>query len=659
MPLGVATHRQRVTINHVAPLKADAVLEQIVDEELQVMIAHEWKALQAKLKAKMRWKRMSMVKPTAADGVAPKDGSMFNTIKKKKAPLILPNLPAKPSLNQGITGTDLLSPYTIMEPSMLEYYKVIFNRVHAAEGHNLVNPRGANAINITGMSEALKLLHKELINDKQIEYTVRVLDIMEDAGGDGFFAAADADGDGTLSLEECRAKGMTEEIFNQIDVDGSGDIDMEEFRTWIAATGGKALRLISFEQFAAIAALAERVSSLDWTVKNAIDSMDFDALHAKMMKSKDLFFLNELDEKGNITFDSLEISLKAGRMDPQKLAVLQDKMAAEGTDSLSFLDFCSYIPLFVDIHDAITEDALTEEQREPMNMFTIFRAKRALNQWKRKAHFKKVARETTNAAIGAYNGGKGGDDSDDEQDVAISAADVLAWKSLPEDPIKASHTLIGFGGGVIRSLLGKSRMMVEREPGSDTFNIVVPPLQKSHASEAQMNNLTLLVMTTKAGLGKIDLDESQKEKIELKSTFGRGPVFNNITIVPRVMFIGFTLSFDPIERTLVLQTNKEGDAPIQWEAMDAHAGGQEGATDLQSVLDTSLKIRNMKAKQGEAASSVWRDQMERDRAQATKVAQEKETVERATAAANASDEIAAAAMQARAELELCKVIVFD
>ena len=33
MPLGVATHRQRVTINHVAPLKADAVLEQIVDEQ--------------------------------------------------------------------------------------------------------------------------------------------------------------------------------------------------------------------------------------------------------------------------------------------------------------------------------------------------------------------------------------------------------------------------------------------------------------------------------------------------------------------------------------------------------------------------------------------------------------------------------------------------
>lgn len=48
-----------------------------------------------------------------------------------------------------------------------------------------------------------------------------------------FFAAADADGDGMLSLEEAMAQGMTEEMFRQIDADGNGQLTQEEFAAWM------------------------------------------------------------------------------------------------------------------------------------------------------------------------------------------------------------------------------------------------------------------------------------------------------------------------------------------------------------------------------------------------------------------------------------------
>lgn len=47
-----------------------------------------------------------------------------------------------------------------------------------------------------------------------------------------FFGAADADGDGMLSLEEAMAKGMDESTFHSIDEDNSGHLSMEEFNTW-------------------------------------------------------------------------------------------------------------------------------------------------------------------------------------------------------------------------------------------------------------------------------------------------------------------------------------------------------------------------------------------------------------------------------------------
>jgi protein tyrosine phosphatase/Ca2+-binding EF-hand superfamily protein len=55
-----------------------------------------------------------------------------------------------------------------------------------------------------------------------------------------FFAAADADGDGMLSLAEALAQGMKKELFHTIDADGNGQITTEEFGSWMRQGGAPA-----------------------------------------------------------------------------------------------------------------------------------------------------------------------------------------------------------------------------------------------------------------------------------------------------------------------------------------------------------------------------------------------------------------------------------
>ena len=117
------------------------------------------------------------------------------------------------------------------------------------------------------------------------------------------------------------------------------------------------------------------------------------------------------------------------------------------------------------------------------------------------------------------------------------------------------HLLVGFGGALLRTLLGKKRLMVEREEGSSTFDVTVPALRKGpQGADSTISEAAILVMTTKPELpSAMYLDESTKDQLQLKSSFGRGPVFNKITITPRVMVRGFTLSFNPLARKLILR----------------------------------------------------------------------------------------------------------
>ena len=64
--------------------------------------------------------------------------------------------------------------------------------------------------------------------------------------------------------------------------------------------------------------------------------------------------------------DALGIMLDAGRVVQADKNVVIDSLAKEGSTELTFLDFVAYLPLFVNIHDDIRRNTLTQTRRSLM-----------------------------------------------------------------------------------------------------------------------------------------------------------------------------------------------------------------------------------------------------------------------------------------------------
>jgi hypothetical protein len=56
-------------------------------------------------------------------------------------------------------------------------------------------------------------------------------------------------------------------------------------------------RLVSFPLFCVLAALSERIVSLESTVARCINKMDLSALKMKLQKARDMFLVNDTDHK--------------------------------------------------------------------------------------------------------------------------------------------------------------------------------------------------------------------------------------------------------------------------------------------------------------------------------------------------------------------------
>lgn len=542
-----------VILEMLPEMMADAALDVCVNALLQALVLPIHSAEMVRKKKKSRIKSIKKMSNPDSDS-DPSTAAALNAQRPKRSnsygkrpdgplEIDLPDRPDAAMLGAGFEASDLLARYSILTPAMLTYYKGVFGKVHAAAGGDLKNQEGSEVISHYDMTEALKAVNKDLINDKEIEYMLRVLDIMEDV------SATDASN---------------------------------------SKTGPR--RLITLTQFAAIAALAEKVTALDGTVKNAISVMDFDALHAKMQKSRDLFFLNNPSPTGHIDIVSLGVEFKASRMDEEQMGTLISRFCAGGKETLSFLDFLSYIPLFVDIHDAITSDPMTEKRRAPLSMFAVSRAKKALGMWKRKAQQKQFGEPSPGAS-------RGGSAMEGEIPLpAEGAADIAAWRMLDEEQISSTHTEVWFGGELIRALLGESRVLVDRSPGAEMFELVFDPRPKARD---KANNLTLLVMTCKADLpAAVYLSSVEKN-------LGRGPAFSKITLSSRELRRGFTLIFTPKSRTLVA-TGVEGRKV--WNALSAagREAGDAAVADLQQTISQRAGSELLAEKRAKVAGELWR-----------------------------------------------------
>lgn len=121
---------------------------------------------------------------------------------------------------------------------------------------------------------------------------------------------------------------------------------------------------LNFRLFTIVAALSEKVTQLDPVVRKLINNSDYNALDIKMERCRELFQLIEDDEhmpKGGASADRLAVELIAGGLTPEHTNFVLKKFNREGRGVVDFLDFVTYVPLFVLIHKRIVSDPLREE----------------------------------------------------------------------------------------------------------------------------------------------------------------------------------------------------------------------------------------------------------------------------------------------------------
>ncbi|XP_061482307.1 uncharacterized protein LOC133384403 isoform X2 [Rhineura floridana] len=127
---------------------------------------------------------------------------------------------------------------------------------------------------------------------------------------------------------------------------------------------------LNLELFCIIAALSEKVTQLDPMIKKLINKLDFEALSIRIEKAKDLWHLLQDDEGGkeretnrmsggSVSIHSLALELAAGGFSLEAINFALQKFNRTKAGVLSFLDFVTYIPLFVEIHEGIVQNPLS------------------------------------------------------------------------------------------------------------------------------------------------------------------------------------------------------------------------------------------------------------------------------------------------------------
>ena len=104
--------------------------------------------------------------------------------------------------------------------------------------------------------------------------------------------------------------------------------------------------------FCVIAALGQRIQQLDdeW-FRNLLPRLDLKSVENKVFKVKKLWdFLVDQDTK-RVRLDDLMIEMKAGGVSNEHIVYAQEKFS----DKISFdlLDYLTYVPLFIHIHEKI------------------------------------------------------------------------------------------------------------------------------------------------------------------------------------------------------------------------------------------------------------------------------------------------------------------
>ncbi|XP_053321289.1 uncharacterized protein LOC128492675 [Spea bombifrons] len=118
--------------------------------------------------------------------------------------------------------------------------------------------------------------------------------------------------------------------------------------------------LTDLRLFAVMASLAQKIAALDSFMRSLIDHMDFKALELKMYKAKQLFLCNIDEESKIINVGQLLVELKAGGISQEHEEAAQ--LQLRHIKKLDILDFLTYLPLFVLIHNSVISNPLDDSR---------------------------------------------------------------------------------------------------------------------------------------------------------------------------------------------------------------------------------------------------------------------------------------------------------
>ena len=250
--------------------------------------------------------------------------------------------------------------FMLISPERAALYEHMF-RLHAPKSNLPASAKREGQIDFATAAEILRTINSTDITDAEVNFAKAVQETLEYGKG------------GRSSLQEpsatvaCQIEGMT------------------------------------FKQFVTVAALSEKVARLHRSLRNKIAKMECGQRFCKEIeKARDMFVLCNPSEHGEISLESLEVSLLAARIEKSAMQEISSRLSTENPENLTFLEFLAHIPLFLEIHAVIIDNPIIDDVRPISDLGTLGKlvvtAKRVGHRWKMRAEEKSSVGSSTGKA---------------------------------------------------------------------------------------------------------------------------------------------------------------------------------------------------------------------------------------------------------------------
>ena len=97
-------------------------------------------------------------------------------------------------------------------------------------------------------------------------------------------------------------------------------------------------------------------------MKHLIGQMDYKILDLKMYMCKMLWECNVDRDLNKIPLDQLCLDLRAGGVSNENIDEVREKLSH--LEALDLLDFMTYIPLFIMVHEHVVDNPLNQERNK-------------------------------------------------------------------------------------------------------------------------------------------------------------------------------------------------------------------------------------------------------------------------------------------------------